>query len=291
VLSFLRKKPPVVARPWLGPLATAQPVVRDRLSRIPSFEALLGRGLDASRTLLYVPEHSDSFVTDLYVLGRMFAWDDHAPLTWVFNTVGLCALEQPARPRRSAFQRFELALATNNAAETEDPFPAKIGVALAQEPHSLPGWDWNEVLHPPLLRWFALVGQEFASSVAEGEHFAIPDTLLWGPGRSSWTRSILDHAVLLPATPHMLLSGLSPFEQPGDPADTVRPAEWHRRPGTDQFKFGFYWLLPVSADEHARAAADGTWNLLADLIEAVPAGTGDDCHLAFDLLRGAPAAP
>lgn len=256
------------------------------LEGVPSFKALMARDWKPDRTLLYVPVRKPSFALDIAVVARQFAWDAKSPIVWLFSTVGLCAMVQPVRERREAFRRFELVLAANNA-ELEDPFPSRLGVALAQEPDGLPGWDWGQVRVPPLVHWLAIAGQEFASWMKDdGSHFAITDTLAFGPGKSPWTRSILDHSVLLPAAPHMLASGFGPFNEPADSASAVDAKRWHKAAGTGEFRNGFYWLLPVSAAEHARAAAAGTWNLFADLVERVPEGR-EEFDVAFDLLRDA----
>lgn len=286
-LKSLFRRKSEIRRPWFGPLSLAQPEVMERLQSIPTLQALVARGWDPASTLLYVPRIQETFDADVYVLGRMFAWDAQSPVIWVFSTIGLCEIEQPARERRAAFKRFELVLATNNA-EKEDPFPSHLGVVLSQAPGTVPGWDWSQVAHPPLVQWLALAAQDFASWMKrDGSHFAITDTLAIGPGKSSWTRSVLNNSVLLPATPHMLALGLVPFNQPGDPRDAVRPGEWHKAPGTDRFTYGFYWLLPVSDSERKRADSEGTWDLFAHLVELAPADAKDDCAVAFDWLRGA----
>jgi hypothetical protein len=177
-------------------------------------------------------------------------------------------------------------LATNNA-ERDDPFPARLGVVLSVGTDQFPGWDWNEVPPPPLLQWLAIAGQEFASWMKGGEHFALTDTLMFGPGKLPWTKSELDHSVILPAPPQMLLSGFAPFNEPHDPIETIDAENWHADSGTDRFRYGFYWLLPVSKEEHERASTNGTWSLFADLVDLAPEGSEDNCVVAFDLLRGA----
>jgi hypothetical protein len=119
----------------------------------------------------------------------------------------------------------------------------------------------------------------------DGLHFAIPDTLRAGPGKSSWTRCALAHSMLLPATPHMLTLGLAPFNAPSDPPTTVDPGEWHKAPGTERFEYGFYWLMPVSEAEREKADAQGSWEVFADLVERAPPEAQDDCAVAFDWLR------
>jgi hypothetical protein len=133
--------------------------------------------------------------------------------------------------------------------------------------------------------WLVIAGEEIGAMIASGSHFAITDTLTLGPGNLPWTRSVLDHSVLLPASPHMLVSGLSPFNEAHDSTDTVKPADWHKQPGTERFEHGYYWLLPVSQREHAKATSEGTWNVFADLVELAPSDARDDCFVAFDLLR------
>lgn len=119
----------------------------------------------------------------------------------------------------------------------------------------------------------------------DGSHFAITDTLMLGPGKSSWTRSTLSNSVLLPATPHMLALGLTPFNRPSDPSDPVDPGKWTKSPGTDRFEYGFYWLLPVSESERAKADSMGTWELFADLVDLAPEEAEDACAVAFNWLR------
>jgi hypothetical protein len=278
-----------ISRPWFGPLSLAQPEVLEVLESIPSFEALSNRGMQPDKTLLYIPGHGDDGDADfIFVLGQMFAWDESSPVIWLFSTVGLCTLEQPTREQRAAFRHFELVLPSfpSNGPDHEDPFPARIGVVLSAEGATLPGWDWSQVEHPPLVQWLALVGQDFASSIKGGDQFAIPDTLAAGPGNASWTRSVLDHAVLLPVSVHMLLTGFGPFNLPTDPDDAVAPGEWRMSPGTDRFSYGNYWLLPISEAEHRKAETEGTWNMFAELVEMAPKEADDNCVVAFDLLRG-----
>lgn len=277
--------------PWFGPLSLAHPEVIAALDAIPSYRALALRGLVPRKTLLYVPRKDDPSDLDLFVLARMFAWDDRSPVVWLLSTVGLCAIEQPVRANRAAFRRFELVVAARPAtgADLDDPFPARLGVVLSAEDEMAgSAWDWNQVVHPPLVRWLARTGQEFAHWIRGGEHFAIPDTLAYGPGGGggeAWTQSRLTQGALLPASVHMLLSGYGPFNEPADPADAMEPGAWHREPGTERFEYGSYWFLPLSAKEHAAAEADGTWSAFADLAEAAPQEARDDCLVAFDWLR------
>ncbi len=60
-----------------------------------------------------------------------------SPTFWAFSTIGLSNAEQAVNSERPGFRRFELVLATNNYAK-EDPFPARIGVALSMGPEGLP---------------------------------------------------------------------------------------------------------------------------------------------------------
>jgi len=290
MLSFFkRKRVTPIRRPWFGPLSLAQPEVLQVLQGIPSYQALVLRGLSPEKTLLLVPEPNAAFPADVFVLGQMFAWDAQSPVVWLFSTVGLCQFAQPSRADRQAFRRFELVLGTRpSIVGPNDPFPARLGVVLMAEGGTLPGWDWSQVVPPPLMRWVARAGQEVFSQLQAGAHFAIPDTLTYGPGGSSWTLSILNHSILLPASVHMLLSGLVPFNQPSDPGDAIPPGQWHAQPGTDRFEYGFYWLLPVSEAEHEKAQREGSWNVFADLVERAPAGANDDCYATFDLLRDRP---
>jgi hypothetical protein len=221
---------------------------------------------------------------EVFVLARMFAWDDASPVVWVLTTIGLSALEQPAQERRQAFRRFELVVAVRPG--LEDPFPARLGVVLSAPGATLPGWNWAEVDVPPLVRWLAVTADDFADWLREGDHFAIGDTLTIGPGGSAWPRSSLDHGVLLSPSIHMLLTGHAPFDGVDDPANTIDFRFWHRQPGTDRFARGFYWLLPVTKAEHDRAARDGTWQMFADLVARKPPDETDDCFTAFDGLRG-----
>jgi len=221
--------------PWLGPLAMAPPELASHQRSCPSLAVLMARGWEPQRTLVYVPPRKEGYDLDIFVVGRMFSWDDQSPVVWMFSTIGLSVLDQPAQGGRTAFRRFELFLATNNA-ETEDPFPTRIGIVLGQPPGAFPGWDWDQVRYPPPLEWLAIAAQEIGSMMRTGSHFALGDTLTMGPGKSPWTRSVLSHSVLLPVPPHMLVSGLAPFNTPSDPPDTVKPGAWHGHPGTDRFE-------------------------------------------------------
>jgi hypothetical protein len=278
--------PTEIDRRWLGPLSSAPPALAKRLRDIPSFAALAARGWDDDRTLVCLPRKKEGYDLDIFVVGRMFSWDAQSPVIWIFSTIGLCAVEQPRRDSRQGFEHFELVLATSNS-ETEDPFPARLGVVLSQGRDGMPGWDWDQVAHPPLLEWLEIVAQELGLLVQAGSHFAIGDALTMGPGNSGWTRSVLSHSVLLSATPHMLVMGLAPFDKPGAPVDTVKPKDWFQSPGTGRFEYGFYWLLPVTQQEHDKALREGTWEVFADLVELAPKEQHDSCTLAFDLLRGA----
>lgn len=276
-----------ITRPWFGPLSLASPELVTCLHAMPSFAALLARGADPSSTLVYVPPKTEGDEAEVFIVGRMFAWDDQSPVVWIFSTIGLCLLDQPASVGRKAFHHFELVLGTNNS-NTEDPFPARIGVVLSQPPGTFPAWDWNQVSHPPLLRWLANTGHEVARLIRDhSSSFAIADTLTVGPGGESWTRSVLTRSMILPAPQHMLALGFAPFNHAGDPTDMVKPGEWASNPGTDRFDYGFYWLLPVSEKEHEKANRAGSWNVFADLVDQAPKDANDDCAVAFDLLRNA----
>jgi hypothetical protein len=128
-------------------------------------------------------------------------------------------------------------------------------------------------------------GEGLGAAIKSGSTFAISDTLTFGPGNSAWTKSRLDHSVLLPANPHMLGAGLGPFDSVTSVQGTVDPKNWHSDPGTDRYSYGFYWLLPVSQPEHAKANTDATWNMFADLVEKSHEIDGDDFTLTYDLLR------
>jgi hypothetical protein len=272
---------------WFGPLSVAPASVTRRIQSVPAFKVLEARGLTPEKTLIYAPVPNEPTEPDIVVIGRMFAWDEKSPAIWIFSTIGLSLLEQSVQDGQLAFRHFELALATNNS-EKEDPFPTRIATVLSQRDASIPGWDWDQVKHPPLLQWLASAGRSIASSMKARTQFAIGDTLTLGPGNSPWTRSMLSHSVLLPAPAHMLLLGLSPFGYSDHAPHTVNAHEWHSNPGTDRYEHGWYWLLPVSEQEHGKATKEGTWNVFADLVELVPGGANDDCAVAFDLLRRAP---
>lgn len=263
----------------------AEPATLRRLHEVKSFQTLIARGWEAEKTLLFVPKHKPAYHAEIFVVGTMFAWDEQSPVIWQFSTIGLCTLAQAEQPDRAAFSHFELVLATNNA-EKEDPFPMRLGIVLSAGAEKFPGWDWSQVQPPPLLQWLAIAGQEFASWMKDGAHFAVADILTFGPGKMPWTKSELDHSVLLPVPPHMLLVGFSPFNEASDPIETIAPENWHADPGIDRYRYGFYWLLPVSKKEHEHANVHGTWTLFADLIDLAPEGSEDDCVVTFDLLRG-----
>jgi hypothetical protein len=275
-----------ITRPWFGPLSLASRELLTCLHAMPSFTILLTRGADPSSMLVYVPPKGEHGEAEMFVVGRMFAWDEQSPVVWIFSTIGLCLLDQTAPVGRKAFHHFELLLGTNNSS-SEDPFPARLGVVLSQPPGTFPGWDWNQVRYPPLLRWLTIAGQEVARLIRDHSSLAIADTLTLGPGGESWTRSALTRSMILPASPHMLALGFAPFNEAGDSTDTVKPGEWASNPGTERFDHGFYWLLPVSAAEHDKANREGSWSVFADLVDQSPKDANDDCAVAFDLLRHA----
>jgi len=84
----------------------------------------------------------------------------------------------------------------------------------------------------------------------------------------------------------MLAAGFGPFDSDVGAPNAVPPDQWHRNPGTDQHAYGFYWLLPLSEAEYARANSQGTWNVFAHIIDAAPSGASDEFSAAFDLMRG-----
>lgn len=266
------------SRPWFGPLSLAPPSLRDRLDAAPTFRALLARDWNPSQTLVFAPPRREGYELDVCVLARTFAWDERSPVIWLLSSIGLCSVMQPPRPNRRAFRRFELVLACSGG--KDDPFPDRLAVACMLE-----SWDWNQVTPPPLLDWLAIAAEELGMSVRTGAQFAITDTITLGPGKSPWTRSLLDHSMLLPVPPHMLVSGLAPFASGRVSADSVSPLEWDKDPGVDRYEYGFYWVLPISEQEHARANQVGSWNTFGDLVEQSRAQTGDPFTLAFDLLR------
>lgn len=118
-----------------------------------------------------------------------------------------------------------------------------------------------------------------------GSTFAVADTVTLGPGGAGWTRSLLSHSVLLPVNPQLLRAGLTPFDASATAATPVAAENWHRDVGTERFTNGFYWLLPVTEAEHARANTQGTWNVFADLVESSLERGGDEFAVAYDLLR------
>ena len=275
------------SRPWLGPLSKAPDSVAARSLNTPGLKTLLARGWPAERTLFYVPPKREGYDSNIAVIARTIDVAADRPVVWLFSTIGLSVVEQPRRSEAQVFRHVELVLISNNS-EREDPFPARLGVALAQEPNSLPGWDWAEVAPPILLEWMAIVGEELGAAMRSGTGFAIGDTLTLGRGygHSIWTRSTLDHAVLLPAPPAMLAAGMAPFDSPATPQGVVSPLSWHTDPGCDRFSHGFQWLLPVSELEYSKANTAGTWNFFADLVENAHRLTGgDEFSVAFDLLR------
>lgn len=189
-----------------------------------------------------------------------------------------------AAGRRALISPVELVLVVSSS-EQEDPFPARLGIALAHEPQPLPGWDWSQVKAPPLVDWLSIAGEELALAIDAGSTFAIQDTLTLGPGGSTWTRSRLSHSGLLPANPHLRGAGFGPFgARVGSPGN-VTYADWHLAADTEEHECGFYWLLPVTRAEHARADTDGTWNMFADLAASSHELGGDDFALSYDLLR------
>jgi hypothetical protein len=230
-----------------------------------------------------VPPVREGYDLDVAVVGRMVAGDSRSPTFWAFSTIGLSNAEQAVNSKRPGFRRFELVLATNNY-EKEDPFPARIGVALSMGPEGLPGWDWGQVKNPPLLDWLVIAGEEVGSAIRSGSQFAFADTLTLGPGNSEWTKSQLDHSILLPVCPPLLAAGFDPFGGTAQ-SGVVHPSEWHIDPGMGRFQDGFVWLLPVSKHECERASKAGSWNLFADLVElSTEAGRGE-FGVALDLLR------
>jgi len=276
---------PVDSRAWFGLLSEAPVSLATALLATSSLKTLLARGWRSEQTLLYLPRKREGYESNVAVVARTVNVAEGRDVIWLFSTIGLSSLQQPRRGGAQAFPHVEIVLVSNNS-EREDPFPTRLGVALAQEPNSLPGWDWHQVEPPPLLGWLSLAGQEIGAAIRRGACFAIGDTLSLGPGNSDWTRSQLDCAVILPAAPAMLRAGMAPFDSAANPHDTVDPSNWHSDHGADRYSHGFYWLLPLSEGESATATAAGTWNLFADLVEcARRTSKDDDFALAFDLLR------
>jgi len=241
----------------------------------------MARGWDPRQTLVFAPRRRDGYDLDVCVVARTFAWDDKSPIVWLLSSIGLCHAAQPELPQRSAFRRFELVLACSGG--RDDPFPDRLGVALTLDGWG--AWDWNQVAPPPLMDWLVIAAEEIGSLMTAGSHFAITDTITLGPGKSPWTRSQLDHSLLLPVPPHMLVSGFAPFDATNSREDTVPFAEWDRDPRVAGFEDGFYWLVPVSEQEYAQANQLGSWQMFGELTELSRAQSGDPFTLAFDLLR------
>jgi hypothetical protein len=269
---------------WVGPLSKAPTNLSLRMRNEPSLNTLLKRGWSADRTLLYVPPKRNGYDLDIVTVGRNVNIGEDRPILWMFSTIGLCSIGQPQRNIAQAFRHIELALVLSNS-ESEDPFPTRLGVALAQEPHPFPGWDWSQVTAPPLMDWMCILGEELGIAIKNGSTFAIRDTLTFGPGNSQWTRSKLNRIALLPSNPHMQLAGFSPFNQPATSPDGLTPERWHTDPGTDSHTHGFYWTLPINDTEYTKANTEGTWNMFADLVQRSHQLGGDDFDLAYDLLR------
>lgn len=266
------------ARPWFGPLSLAPAALRETLAAAPTFQALLARHWEPSQTLVFAPPRRTDYELDVCAVARMFAWDEKSPVIWLLSSIGLCQVAQLQRPRRSAFRRFELVLACSGG--LDDPFPHRLGVALSME-----DWDWNQVTPPPLMDWLTIASEELGISMKTGAHFAITDTITLGPGKNAWTRSVLEHSMLLPVPPHMLVSGIAPFDRTSVSAGSVSPLAWDQDPGVERYEYGYYWLLPISEPEHAQANQVGSWSTFGDLSERSRAQTGDPFALAFDLLR------
>jgi hypothetical protein len=273
------------SRAWFGLLSEAPDSVATTFRSAPSLKTLLARGWKPEQTLLYLPRKREGYDSSIAVAARTLNIDEDRSIIWIFSTIGLCTLQQERQGEAQAFQHIEIVIVSNNS-ERDDPFPARLGIALAQEPNSLAGWDWGQVAPPPLLDWISIAGQELGAAIRRGTGFSIGDTLTLGPGNAEWTRSKLDHSVLLPAAPPMLMAGMAPFDSTSTPRDVVNPINWHSDPGAGRYAYGFYWLLPVSGREYATATATGTWNMFADLVECAH-GTSkdDDFATAFDLLR------
>jgi hypothetical protein len=268
---------------WLGPLSRAPAEVTSRLRDEPGMTVLLGRGWTAERTLLYVPPRREGYDLHVVVVGRNVNIGENKPILWMFSTVGLSAVQQARRGAAQAFRRIELVLVLSNS-EREDPFPTRLGVALAQEPNPFPGWDWSQVEIPPLVDWLSVAGEELGAAIKSSSTFAVQDTLTLGPGNSTWTRSRLSHSALLPSNPHMQSAGFAPFDSTAS-RDGIDPTNWNKDPATERYSCGFYWLLPVTHPEYDAANAGGTWNMFADLVEKSHELGGDDFALSYDLLR------
>lgn len=269
---------------WLGPLSRSPAHLGLRVREEPSMKVLLSRGWSEEHTLLYVPPRREGYDLGVVVVGRNVNVGDDRPILWMFSTIGLGALEQVPRAAAQAFRRTELVLVLNNS-ELEDPFPTRVGIALAQEPDSLPGWDWSQVEVPPLVDWLSVTGEEVGASIKSGSTFAICDTLTFGPGNAAWTRSRLGNSVLLPCNPQMLGAGFGPFESSANLSGAIDPKTWHSEPGTERFARGFYWILPVSEPEYAKANTEGTWHAFAELVAQSQQQGRGDFELAYDLLR------
>jgi hypothetical protein len=157
---------------WLGPLSRAPAEVTSRLRDEPGMTVLLGRGWTAERTLLYVPPRREGYDLHVVVVGRNVNIGENKPILWMFSTVGLSAVQQARRGAAQAFRRIELVLVLSNS-EREDPFPTRLGVALAQEPNPFPGWDWSQVETPPLVDWLSVAGEELGAAIKSGSTFAV----------------------------------------------------------------------------------------------------------------------
>lgn len=271
--------------PWLGLLSNPPLHLAARLGQARSLTHLLSSGWDAHRTLLYAPRSRPGYDLNIVVVARTIAVSEQASMLWAFSTVGLCNIEQPLKAEAQAFRHVELMLVSNNW-EREDPFPARIGVALDQGADVMPGWDWSQVRPPGILDWLAIAAEEVGLSMGQGSTFAIGDTLTLGPGNASWTRSKLGCSAILPPPPQMLAAGFGPFDSAVEATSAVLPDQWHQNPGTEQHAYGFYWLLPLSEAEYVRANSQGSWNVFADIIDAAPNKASDEFAAAFDLMRG-----
>lgn len=269
---------------WIGPLSRAPTDTALRMRADPTMNLLLDRGWVAARTLLYIPPARDGYDLDILVVGRNVDVGENCPVLWMFSTIGLGAAEQCPRGAAQAFRHVELVLVLSNS-ENEDPFPTRLGVALAQEPDPFVGWDWSQVAPPPLCDWMCIVGEELGTAIKNGSTFAIRDTLTLGPGNAPWTRCRLTHTALLPSNPHMQKVGFHPFNLLPSQPKYPSPTHWHTDPGTSSHTHGFYWLLPIDEREHTKATVEGTWNMFADLAQKSRQLGGGEFDLAYDLLR------
>ena len=234
---------------FVGALDDAPPEFLDLVDPWP-VSAML-RGADADWAAgCYVPARELELDADLAVLFQPFLWDEDAPRTWMFSTLGLSALEQDPLGiiGRRTFRSFELA-------------------ALVLEP---PGWEgfrgaWElgeletEGRVPDLILSMARVAHEFASWIRHDRSvFGFGDAV-----QNALLAPALPSVLLVPPVVELLSSGLCPYRTNADGAVSIADVAAGRWSHKDELvaaaDMGFMHLAPIMRDEFDVALQQQGW--------------------------------